>query len=207
VNSDDARRALRDSMRDRRNQLPPRARLRAAESMVLQLRKLDFFARPGRVAGYWAVRGELPLHALLAPRPAFDYCLPCLEPDSRLSFAAWLPGAALRENRYGIPEPDVEASARLAPDALDVVLVPLLAFDRRGARLGSGGGYYDRSFAFLRDAARPARPLLVGVAYAFQEIENLPVAEWDIALDYVATDAELIACAADTAPAGFPETP
>jgi 5-formyltetrahydrofolate cyclo-ligase len=194
VIDDDARRALRLSMRARRDELAPRERLVAAQNLALQLRTLDPFGSAGRVAGYWAVRGEIPLHALLAPRPTFDYCLPCLDADSRLRFAAWLPGMALRQNRYGIPEPDVDAASLLAPEELDVVLVPLLAFDRRGTRLGSGGGYYDRSFAFLHGRAGPARPLLVGVAYAFQEVERLPEAAWDVALDFVATDAELIDC-------------
>ena len=91
-------------------------------------------------------------------------------------------------------ESEGEVAAQLAPHALDIVLVPLLAFDRRGTRLGSGGGYYDRSFAFLHGQARPHRPLLVGVGYAFQEVESLPAAAWDVALDYIATDAELIDC-------------
>lgn len=182
-------------MRARRDELPPRARLVAADELSRTLRALDAFAGAKRVAGYWAVRGEIGLHALLAPRPAFDYCLPCLDADARLRFAPWLPGQPLRQNRYGIPEPEVDVDAALGADALDLVLVPLLAFDRRGMRLGSGGGYYDRSFAFLHGRERPARPLLVGVAYAFQEVERLPDAAWDVALDCVATDAELIRCA------------
>jgi 5-formyltetrahydrofolate cyclo-ligase len=94
-------------------------------------------------------------------------------------------------NRLGIPEP-ADTDASLAPDALDVVLVPLLGFDRRGHRLGFGGGYYDRSFAFLRDVERPAKPLLVGIGYALQEVERVPHEDWDVPLDYVATERELI---------------
>jgi 5-formyltetrahydrofolate cyclo-ligase len=194
VTHDAARRALRLSMRARRDELPPRSRLIAAEGLARHVHELAPLAQAQRVAGYWAVRGEIPLHALLAPRPEFDYCLPCVGDDATLRFAPWLPGAGLRQNRYGIPEPDVTPAEQLAPAALDVVLVPLLAFDRHGTRLGSGGGYYDRSFAFLRERARPARPLLVGVGYAFQEVERLAPAAWDVALDFVATDAELIAC-------------
>jgi 5-formyltetrahydrofolate cyclo-ligase len=194
VTDEHARRALREDMRSRRNALPPSVRLAAADALASQLRGIDALQRPGHVAGYWAVRGELPLHALLAPRPAFTYCLPCVVPGHRLQFAAWQPGAALTQNRYGIPEPDVDAARQLPPPALDAVLVPLLAFDRRGTRLGSGGGYYDRSFEFLLAQRRPHRPLLIGVGYGFQEVEHLPDEAWDVQLDYVATEIELIRC-------------
>ena len=80
------------------------------------------------------------------------------------------------------------------------MLVPLLAFDRRGQRLGYGGGYYDRSFAFLNEQARPTEPLLVGIGYDFQELDEIEPARWDVRLDFIATDRELIDCT--PAPAG-----
>ena len=80
----------------------------------------------------------------------------------------------------------------LAPADLDVVLVPLLGFDRRGHRLGFGGGYYDRSFAFLNGRTDVGKPVLVGVAYSTQEIATLDEQPWDVRLDYVATERELI---------------
>ncbi len=190
----DARRALREDMHSRRSALPARLRLAAADALATQLRRVEALNRGGRVAGYWAVRGEMPLHALLAPRPPFDYCLPCVTADQCLRFAPWRAGESLLQNRYGIPEPDVAPDAQLAADAIDIVLVPLLAFDRHGTRLGSGGGYYDRTFAFLRERERPTRPLLIGIGYGFQEVERLHAEPWDIPLDYVATDAELIEC-------------
>lgn len=76
----------------------------------------------------------------------------------------------------------------MAPEQLQLVLMPLLGFDRRGGRLGMGGGYYDRSFAFRHD--RPAPPRLVGVGYACQEIPALDVQEWDVGLDAVVTERE-----------------
>jgi len=109
-----------------------------------------------------------------------------------LSFAPWAPGAPLRHNRYGIPEP--ERGEMLAPDELDVVLLPLLGFDRSGNRLGMGAGYYDRSFEFLREATRPSRPVLVCIGYHFQEVPPMTAEPWDVRLDFVATDRELIAC-------------
>jgi 5-formyltetrahydrofolate cyclo-ligase len=84
--------------------------------------------------------------------------------------------------------------ALLDPADLDVVLLPLLAFDRHGQRIGYGGGFYDASFAFLCESPRPARPLLVGIGYAFQACDAIEPADWDIRLDFVATDHELIDC-------------
>ncbi|NMW25346.1 5-formyltetrahydrofolate cyclo-ligase, partial [Rhodanobacter denitrificans] len=78
-----------------------------------------------------------------------------------------------------------------------------LGFDRRGRRLGHGGGYYDRSFAFLNEQVRPTEPLLVGIAYAFQELPEVDEEDWDVPLDFVATERELIDC---HTPAPPPET-
>jgi 5-formyltetrahydrofolate cyclo-ligase len=99
----------------------------------------------------------------------------------------------VQPNRYGIPEP-VAPGELLEPFQLDLVLVPLLGFDRRGHRLGHGGGYYDRSFAFLNEQVRPTEPLLVGIAYDFQELEIVNEEPWDVALDFIATNRELIDC-------------
>lgn len=196
-----ARRELRQRMRALRMQLPAAIRLAAADGLAGTLRAHPALMSAGQVAGYWAVQGEMPLHAVLAPPLHFSYCLPCLAAGGELRFAPWRVGAALSPNRFGIPEPDVDQDALIAPAALDAVLVPLLAFDRRGGRIGSGGGYYDRSFAFLRSQPRPSRPLLIGVGYAFQEVAQVPQDEWDVTLDLVATEAELIDCAAARASA------
>jgi 5-formyltetrahydrofolate cyclo-ligase len=146
------------------------------------------------VAGYWAVRGELPLNLAVASlaRRGQRYFLPVLGRMRQLRFAEYSTGATITHNRFGIPEP--AAATSLPPREMDVILLPLLAFDRQGHRLGTGGGWYDTSLAFLRDAPRPAAPLLVGIGYAFQEVESIVTEPWDIDLDYVATDSELIAC-------------
>lgn len=184
-----------------RTQLPVRERATAAATLVQALEQLPEFLVDARIAGYWAVRGELPLHAAFASLRARGqtYYLPILDDSGTLQFAPWQTGAALTNNRFGIPEPDVAAPARLAASELDVVLLPLVGFDRRGNRLGSGGGWYDRSFAFLRDTPRPARPVLVGIGYHFQEVAELAAEPWDVKLDFIATDRCLIDCTEPTA--------
>ncbi|HST27552.1 MAG TPA: 5-formyltetrahydrofolate cyclo-ligase [Rudaea sp.] len=187
---------LRERLRGQRARLSASERIAAATALAATLEQLPEFLVDARVAGYWAVRGEMPLHAAFASLRSRGqaYCLPMLSEAGALRFAAWQPDLPLRSNRYGIPEPNVPADAWLAPSDLDVALVPLLGFDRRGNRLGSGGGWYDRSFAFLRDAPRPARPILVGIGYHFQEVPKLDAQSWDIPMDFIATDRELIAC-------------
>ena len=194
----DSRSALRARLREQRAQLAPRARIAAAEAVADTLEQLPEFVVDARVAGYWAVGGEVPLlaaYARLRAR-AQTYFLPVIDSNDVLTFAAWQAGAPVRANRYGIPEPEVDAGALLAPRDLDLVLVPLLGFDRRGNRLGMGAGYYDRTFAFLRDITRPAQPVLVGIGYQFQEVDALPPQAWDVPLDFIATDRELIDCSA-----------
>jgi 5-formyltetrahydrofolate cyclo-ligase len=184
---------LREQLRAQRRALPAITRLRAADALASRLDGLAALHSASRVAGYWAVDGELSLHALLAGPLANRYCLPLIQPGRVLRFAPWRAGDPVRPNRYGIPEP--AAGVQLDAEQLDVVLLPLVGFDRSGNRLGSGAGFYDRTLVFLLGARRPARPLLVGIGYATQEVAQLEAAQWDVPLDYVATDAELIRCA------------
>jgi 5-formyltetrahydrofolate cyclo-ligase len=194
------RAALRARLREQRERLPPRARIEAAAGVAASLQQLPEFLVDERVAGYWAVGGEAPLHAVVADLGSRGqrYLLPVLMPGRRLQFAPWRRDAEMRANRYGIPEPQCAPADLLTPETLDLVLVPLLGFDRLGNRLGAGGGFYDRSFAFLQGAVRPAQPVLVGIGYSFQELPALDAAAWDVRLDFVATERELIDCNAGT---------
>ncbi|MHB1588156.1 MAG: 5-formyltetrahydrofolate cyclo-ligase [Metallibacterium scheffleri] len=201
----DARQALRNLMRARRAALPARQRLDAGNALAQQLALLPILESTQTLAGYFACSGELPLHEVpgLCRARGIDYLLPVLGRGRSLRFARWQTGASLLGNRYGIPEPDVAESELLSPAHLDLVLVPLLAFARSGMRLGSGGGFYDASFAMLQRVRRPARPWLCGVAYAFQEVDHahpaLQAQPWDVRLDAVLTDRETILCAQDPA--------
>lgn len=180
---------LRRQLQARRAALVPGQRLAAADAVARHLAAQPDLREPGYVAGYWAVGGEVPLHAVqLRLAPAQVWCLPVLQDGGHLRFAPWRAGDPLVNNRYGIPEPDVDPASTLAPEALALVLVPLVGFDRSGNRLGMGGGYYDRSFAFRREA--PAPPTLVGVAYGCQEVPALAREDWDVPLDAVATEQE-----------------
>jgi 5-formyltetrahydrofolate cyclo-ligase len=196
---EDKRRTLRAGLRARRKALSASDRIAAASGVAGMLEQLADYLVDSRIAGYWAIDGELPLHIVVANLGRRDqrYCLPRITGARQLSFVEWRSGADLEANRYGIPEPVCTENDLIAPADIDIVLLPLLGFDRRGARIGYGGGYYDASFAFLRDRDEATNPLLVGIGYAAQEVDAIEVAEWDVRLDYVATENELIDCWAE----------
>jgi len=102
-----------------------------------------------------------------------------------MHFAKYSNGQTLSKNRFGIPEPSRKVSGALPTFLLSTVLVPLVAFDLEGNRLGMGGGFYDRLF----DRKRVKRkPRLIGIAYEFQRVSHLPTESWDIPLDGVITE-------------------
>ncbi|MGV8923010.1 MAG: 5-formyltetrahydrofolate cyclo-ligase [Thermomonas sp.] len=178
------RRALRTSLRERRRALPASTRIAAAEALADRLLALPFMPTSGFVAGYWAVDGEIGLHAWqLRLPPALNYCLPVLHEDGRLRFAPWKAGGALVTNRHGIPEPDVGVCELLESPQMALVVLPLVGFDARCHRLGMGGGWYDRSFASRQ--SQPAPPWLVGAAFATQQLGHVDTQEWDVTLDAV----------------------
>jgi 5-formyltetrahydrofolate cyclo-ligase len=186
--------ALRKSLREKRAAIPASERIAASNALLAQLEAIPEFLTDINIAGYWAVAGELPLSAIMGGLRARGqiYHLPVIDDQKRLRFAPWWPGMDIAPNRFGIPEPTDTTHPHLAPDAMDVVLVPLLGFDRHGHRLGFGGGYYDRAFEYLKDRERPSKPLLVGIGYALQEVARIEPRDWDVPLDYVATERELI---------------
>lgn len=139
------------------------------------------------MAFYLPHNGEMDLRpALAAALASGKSCfLPVLR-GRALVFARYTPGARLRENEFGIPEPTT--AERVPAAGLDLILAPLVGFTRSGARLGMGGGYYDATLRFLRTRPAWRRPLFAGVAYAFQELESLPADPWDVPLHAVVTD-------------------
>ncbi len=179
------RSALRREMRTRRRALPMFHRRRHCRAIVRQLGALPAFRRARHVALYWPADGEADVRgvATYAWSRGKTLYLPKVGRAGTMRFAPWWPKAKLRRNRYGIPEP-VSMRGRSVPAArLQVIVMPVVAFDGRGHRLGMGGGYYDRALA-----GRGRRPLLVGAAFAFQQAPNVPAQPWDVPLDMVITE-------------------
>jgi 5-formyltetrahydrofolate cyclo-ligase len=191
----DARKSLRASLRARRRSVPDSERARAAQLVALNAdRKLRL--RAGwRIAVYAPVSGELdtaPLIALAQSRGCRVY-LPRIDRHRlgrKMRFIEM--SGEQRRNRLGIAEP--QGHRMIGARWLDVVFLPLVGFDSHGVRLGTGGGYYDRAFAFRRWRTVWHTPRLVGLAYSFQQVERITPAAHDVLLDAVVTEEGVIQC-------------
>lgn len=196
MQSDELRHRLREQARSARRALDAQARQEASAAVATRVAAWPAFASARRIACYAAVASELSLQPLIDVLLARGHpvYLPHIEAHTPLMrFAPWSGDPhRLKTNHFGIDEPMVDTAQLLRADDLDLILLPLLAFDRHGARLGSGAGFYDRALAFrLRHAAPPT---LLGIGHACQEVAQIPRASWDVPLDFIATDRELIAC-------------
>lgn len=182
--TDQFRRALRQTCRQIREKLSPTYRRNASNQICNHIRQLDSYRYAKRIALYQAINGEIDLGGLWRSAPLHGkYCyFPALNEDKTLSFLPATPASIFRENRYGIEEPDVERELALTPAQLDIIFIPLVAFDKKGTRLGMGAGYYDRTLA------NSHAPLLIGVAYEFQRQSYIETQPWDIPLNMVVTE-------------------
>jgi 5-formyltetrahydrofolate cyclo-ligase len=183
----EAKRRLREQMRERLRQVPAAVRASAGEAVARRVLASPEYATARRVVAYVALPDELPTDALLEALAASsrELWLPRMRDDDHLEFATVRDFAALRRGRLGILEPPPEAAVA-SLERGDLVLVPGLAFDRRGARLGRGRGCYDRSLQGGSD-----RPTALGLAFAFQIVESVPRAAHDRGVDAIATEAGL----------------
>ena len=112
--------------------------------------------------------------------------------ESRLNFQLYCPNSPMIYNCYGIPEPKDNHATRLTKSwRLDLILMPLVAFDANGNRIGMGGGFYDRTLHYRRYRTVWTKPPLMGVAYAEQQVSEIKAEKWDIPLDYIATNNEI----------------
>lgn len=180
---------IRSDMRRRRRSLSTVQRAAAARAMLAHLQSVLRLRRGLRIAVYLPVRGEMDTRALieLARARGCRVYVPVVRGKRKvLCFTALEP--PLRDNRFGIPEPLFNPRRCIDARHLDVALLPLLAFGAHGERLGSGAGYYDQTFAFLRRRGVWRKPRLIGLAYSWQACATLESEAWDVPLSAVATD-------------------
>lgn len=173
-----------------RNGLHEKGKAEAGESLARAGLAFTGLAPPLIVSGFHPFRSEINILPLMERLHAegFRTALPIVPGQGvPLIFRAWNPGDEMGKGEWDIPVP-----LATAPEVLpDVLLVPLLSFDRRGFRLGYGGGFYDRTLAKLR-ALKPVTA--IGTAYAGQEVAEVPRGEYDVALDWVLTEEGPIKC-------------
>ena len=183
VSIDDQRRA---ALRARRALTPSAAR-RASQKACRRIARLPAFKRAQRIGLYWPMRHEADPRLLL---PDFDHRQQAFVPrvtGQRLEFIA-IDGHDFRQRRsaLGIAEPTARHAKPVT--ALDLLIVPLSAFDAAARRIGMGGGFYDRTLASQGESAFRG-PWLLGLAFEVQRVERIATREWDVPLDAVASDA------------------
>jgi len=177
---------IREAALLRRDALAEDARQLAIAQVVRRLAELPELAEAGSIAGFWPIRSEIDI------LPVLEVChergqivsLPVVTTNG-LVFRRWLPGDVLFRRSFGLSEPD-DSSPEIKPQAL---LIPLAAFDRNGARIGYGKGYYDRAIASLGEANSV---MTIGVAFAIQEAQSIPQEPHDRHLSVIVTETEVI---------------
>ncbi|MDB4307686.1 5-formyltetrahydrofolate cyclo-ligase [Gammaproteobacteria bacterium] len=145
------------------------------------------------IAIYQATAGEVDCHPLV--KIAWARNLRVFAPilaGKQLKFAPLNSDSELTKNRFEILEPVYTNDTLIEPMNLDIVIVPLLAFDTSLNRLGMGAGYYDRTFAFSKQQSGQPQPLLVGIGYSFQQVAALEAQPWDVPMHVVITENECI---------------
>jgi 5-formyltetrahydrofolate cyclo-ligase len=182
--------ALRKYYRDLRRHIPQQEKWLASQAIIKVFFNISTILPQKKIAVYLAHDGELDLQCLIQQlwQQNFSLFLPVIDPQTHLlKFAPFTALTPMKKNIYGIEEPQTDFF--IMPREIDVILMPLVAFDKTGARLGMGKGCYDKSFAFRGDSREP---LLIGVAYACQQADALISDAWDVPLDAVITEKELI---------------
>jgi 5-formyltetrahydrofolate cyclo-ligase len=189
------RQALRKKLLLQRSKLDRTQQTTASVQITAQLSVHPLFLASHAIAAYMPINLEIdPARLIQKAWQDHKSCyLPILQ-QQQLIFGAYQANTDLKKNRFNILEPIDSTCVLIAPEALDLVLVPLVGFTIQGQRLGMGAGFYDRSFAFLLKQPRPARPFLLGLAYEWQKITSLTQANWDVPLNAILTEEKFYCC-------------
>jgi 5-formyltetrahydrofolate cyclo-ligase len=183
----DSRNLLRKTIRDKRLAINSKDQKLAAKQLLKHLTSHPKITTANNVAIYLANDGELDT------TPFIEWCwannkqvyLPVIHPFSKghLLFLHYTPNATMCKNRFGILEPKLNVNHIMPINEIDILFTPLVAFDKQGARLGMGGGFYDRSLEkwhTLYQKNNKARPYPIGLAHNCQRVDSIPTEHWDI---------------------------
>lgn len=185
------KKVIRQRIKNKRQLLNRHQQDFAAVSVWRQVTRQSFFTHAQKIAFYIAIQGELNPNLIIqtALRLGKQVYLPIIHPSTHtLKFTAYKPNMRMIKNQYDIWEPESKPENRVLPHTLDLVLVPLVAFDPECNRLGMGKGYYDRAFQNLKDCNKPFR---LGLAHQCQRINNVPTSEQDVKMHAVATERKI----------------
>lgn len=188
----DTRQLTRKNLKQQRANIRSSEQKKASAIINAQLSQHPIFLRSQTIAGYKAIQHEIDPSALF--HEAWQHKKICYLPvlqDQQLIFCVYQADTLLKKNQFNILEPPSLLNNCIAASDLDLVLVPLIGFTEQGQRLGMGAGFYDRSFAFLLNSPRPARPFLLGLAYEWQKLDAFNEKDWDVPLNAVITEKQI----------------
>ena len=182
---------IRQLKRNQRRLLSSSAQLQHAQALCQNTKKEKTWRNSQHIALYLANDSEIDPYLLIehAHFMGKKIYLPILAPlKNSLYFAPYEAGDRLKLNRFKILEPVCQPSKWKMARQLDLLLLPLVAFDASGNRMGMGGGFYDRTLAYMQHRRFWKKPTLVGLAHEIQKVEQLSSQSWDIPLDYIITE-------------------
>lgn len=187
--SADSVQTIRSQKLKSRRALSPTEVKQSSERVIQKLKACDFFKSALHVGVYRAIGCEINpwLDSTLFSEKQLYLPVMVKKPAPHLIFYAYKSGDRLLKRSFGIEEPDTNGTTPIPIAALDLLIVPMVAFDSAGHRVGYGMGYYDRSLAFKKNNPKTG-PFLLGVAHQCQGVEHVPVNDWDVPMDAVITN-------------------
>lgn len=178
---------LRQNLKMVRKNLSSNYQREASEQICKKIKQLPSYRYAKHIALYHAIDGEIDLSNIWgsAPLQGKSCYFPALNQHQTLVFLPATPATPFHKNRYNIPEPAVDFSQAMDINNIDIMFIPLVAFDRYGGRLGMGAGYYDRSLSTHKPKLR------LGIAYDFQQQTKILQQPWDITLQGIITPTQI----------------
>lgn len=182
---------LRTRIKQKREQLSSENVDQLGDAIFRNLLDSNILEDKSRIAIYCSVNNEVATMQIIKHLWTKDkeLFLPIIK-SNQLVFGSYKSGDNLSNNKFDIPEPTTQREELITADVLDLVIVPLVAFDSDCNRLGMGGGYYDRALAFKKTSSKTSSPLLIGLAYELQKVNILEVNSWDIPMDGIISESK-----------------
>lgn len=182
---------LRTRIKQKREQLSSENVNQLGDAIFRNLLDSNILEDKSRIAIYCSVNNEVATMQIIKHLWTKDkeLFLPIIK-SNQLVFGSYKSGDNLSNNKFDIPEPTIQREELITADVLDLVIVPLVAFDSDCNRLGMGGGYYDRALAFKKTSSKTSSPLLIGLAYELQKVNILEMNSWDIPMDGIISESK-----------------
>ena len=181
---------IRKSIRNQRKQLLSSVVAQASLQVTEKISHLPEFQNAKNIAYYISHENEIDLSSLARHATELNKSLylPVFSDEKKLAFYAVDANTQFQKDKWGIEEPVVSKQWPVKPSTLDLILIPMVAFDAQCNRLGRGAGCYDRYLSFTKNIVRDKRPVLIGVAYEFQRVDEIISECWDVSMDFIVTE-------------------